>query len=102
MVNHRPPVPEDVHADAVDRGLLRYCPICDAFEQTGKRIGVLGGDRHALAEALFLRTYSPDIVMISLTGEGWTPTPRRSPTRPGSASSRHPSRGSTSRATGWC
>lgn len=73
VVNHRPPVPEDVHADAVDRGLLRYCPICDAFEQTGKRIGVLGGDRHALAEALFLRTYSPDIVMMSLTGEGLDP-----------------------------
>ena len=33
---------------------------------------VLGGDRHALAEALFLRTYSPDIVMISLTGEALT------------------------------
>ena len=51
VVNHRPPVDEDTHADAVARGLLRYCPICDAYEQTGTRIGVLGGDRHALAEA---------------------------------------------------
>lgn len=69
VVNHRPPLPEDVHADAVGRGLLRYCPICDAFEQAGKRIGVLGGDRHGLAEALFLRTYSPDITLLSLSGE---------------------------------
>lgn len=72
VVNHRPPLPDDVHDDAVQRGLLRYCPICDAFEQTGKRIGVLGGDRHGLAEALFLRSYSPDITMLSLTGEALT------------------------------
>ena len=67
VVNHRPPVDEETHADAVARGLLRYCPICDAFEQTGKRIGVLGGDRHALAEALFLRTYSRDVTCIALS-----------------------------------
>lgn len=68
VVNHRPPLADAVHADAVARGLLRYCPICDAYEQTGRRIGVLGGDRHALAEALFLRSYSADIVMVALTG----------------------------------
>ncbi|PAU97213.1 NAD(P)/FAD-dependent oxidoreductase [Paracoccus salipaludis] len=67
VVNHRPPVDEETHADAVARGLLRYCPICDAFEQTGKRIGVLGGDRHALAEALFLRTYSRDVTCVALS-----------------------------------
>lgn len=72
VVNHRPPLPEEIHDDAVQRGLLRYCPICDAFEQTGKRIGVLGGDRHGLAEALFLRSYSPDVTLISLTGETLT------------------------------
>ncbi|HRO14573.1 MAG TPA: NAD(P)/FAD-dependent oxidoreductase [Paracoccus sp. (in: a-proteobacteria)] len=66
VVNLRPPVGEEDHDAAVARGLLRYCPICDAYEQTGKRIGVLGADRHALAEALFLRTYSPDIVMVAL------------------------------------
>lgn len=69
VVNHRPPLTDEVHDDAVQRGLLRYCPICDAFEQAGKRIGVLGGDRHGLAEALFLRTYSPDISLLSLSGE---------------------------------
>ena len=67
VVNHRPPLDEETHADAVARGLLRYCPICDAFEQTGKRIGVLGSDRHALAEALFLRTYSRDITCVALS-----------------------------------
>lgn len=68
VVNHRPPLDEDTHADAIARGLLRYCPICDAFEQSGKRIGVLGGNHHGLAEAMFLRTYSRDITLIALTG----------------------------------
>lgn len=66
VVNHRPPLAEPDHADAVQRGLLRYCPICDAFEQTGKRIAVLGGDAHGLAEALFLRSYSPRVTLLAL------------------------------------
>ena len=73
VVNHRPPIDEAQHADAVARGLLRYCPICDAFEQTGKRIGVLGGDTHGLAEALFLRSYSRDITMLGLASVTLTP-----------------------------
>ena len=32
--------------NAVRRGLVRYCPICDGFESRGKRIAVIGfGDR---------------------------------------------------------
>lgn len=73
VVNHRPPLDEAQHADAVARGLLRYCPICDAFEQTGKRIGVLGGDTHGLAEALFLRSYSRDITLLGLVSIALTP-----------------------------
>lgn len=66
VVNLRPPVDKDTHAAAVACGQLRYCPICDAFEQTGKRIGVLGADDHAVAEALFLRSYTDDLVMLTL------------------------------------
>lgn len=66
VVNLRPPLADDVHADAVARGLLRYCPICDGFEQQEKRIGVLGADDHGLAEALFLRTFSLHITLLTL------------------------------------
>lgn len=66
VVNLRPPVDEDTHAAAVAAGQLRYCPICDAFEQTGRRIGVLGASEHAVAEALFLRSYTDDLVMLTL------------------------------------
>lgn len=72
VFNHRPALPASVHDDGVQRGLLRYCPICDAFEQTGKRIGVLGNDRHALAEAMFLLSYSKDVVVFPQATPDWT------------------------------
>jgi thioredoxin reductase (NADPH) len=33
--------------EAVGRGLVRYCPICDGFEASDLRIGVLGGAHDA-------------------------------------------------------
>lgn len=85
VVNHRPPLDEDTHAEALARGLLRYCPICDAFEQTGTRIGVLGGDRHALAEATFLRSYSRDITCVALSHVDLTEDERAEADRAGIA-----------------
>lgn len=66
VVNLRPPLTEAVHDDAVARGLLRYCPICDGYEQTGKRIAILGADMHGVAETLFLRSYSSDLTLLAL------------------------------------
>jgi thioredoxin reductase (NADPH) len=54
---------------AIDRGLLRICPICDGYEAIDKRIGVIGGGRHAVKEAKFLRTYSNDITLIHIRSE---------------------------------
>lgn len=48
------------------KGLLRQCPICDAFEFTGRRIGVIGGDAHCVREALFLRYYSAHVVVLGV------------------------------------
>ncbi|HAH66349.1 MAG TPA: NAD(P)/FAD-dependent oxidoreductase, partial [Rhizobiales bacterium] len=28
---------------AIERGLLRICPICDGYEVIGKKVGVIGG-----------------------------------------------------------
>ena len=42
VVNNRPDMPGDIHDAALARGLLRYCPICDAYEVTDRRIGVIG------------------------------------------------------------
>jgi thioredoxin reductase (NADPH) len=47
-----------------DQGLLRECPICDGYEHTGQRVVVIGADEHAAREALFLRHYSPRVLLL--------------------------------------
>jgi thioredoxin reductase (NADPH) len=51
---------------AVQRGLVRQCPICDAYEVIDQRIAVIGHGDHGAREALFLRTYSPTITLFTL------------------------------------
>lgn len=53
-------------ADAVRRGLIRHCPICDGFEVSGQRIGVIGFGAEGAGEALFLRTWCDDITLLTL------------------------------------
>ena len=52
--------------DAIYRGALRFCPICDGFEAKDKRIGVLGTLRMAASKARFLRTYSRDVLLLPI------------------------------------
>lgn len=65
--NRRPAIEGDAHRDALDRGLLRYCPICDGYEARGQTIGVIGADSHGVAEALFLRIFSGEVTLIPHT-----------------------------------
>ena len=68
VVNNRPDMPAEIHDAALARGLLRYCPICDAYEVTDRRIGVIGTGGHGAREALFLRGYSADVTLIAPDG----------------------------------
>src|SRR4051812_44612278 len=63
--NRRPPMEEKLHDDALARGLVRYCPICDGYEVTDKRVGVIGSDSHGVAEALFIRSYTADVTLVA-------------------------------------
>jgi len=65
VANRRPPMDEALHDDALARGLIRYCPICDGYEVTDRRVGVIGSDSHGVAEALFLRSYTADVTLIA-------------------------------------
>jgi len=65
VVNNRPSIPEPLHRDALGAGLIRYCPICDGYEVTDKRVGVIGTDSHGMKEALFLRSYTRDVTLVS-------------------------------------
>src|SRR3546814_13163907 len=42
VTNHRPRIEQEAHDRGVAQGLLRYCPICDAYEIRGRRVAVLG------------------------------------------------------------
>lgn len=65
VVNNRPPISPDVHDEAVRRGLLRYCPICDGFEVTDQRVAVIGTRDHGANEAAFVRMYTRDVTLIA-------------------------------------
>jgi thioredoxin reductase (NADPH) len=70
--DHLPEIPGAEHA--VRRSVLRICPICDAYEATGKRIAVIGDSQRAEREADFLRTYSSSITLVHI---GTTHDPER-------------------------
>jgi thioredoxin reductase (NADPH) len=65
VTNRRPPMDEELHDQALARGLVRYCPICDGYEVTDKKVGVIGSDSHGVAEALFIRSYTADVTLIA-------------------------------------
>jgi thioredoxin reductase (NADPH) len=48
------------------RSLLRFCPICDAFEAIDKRIAVIGDSALGEREADFLRNYSDQVTLLHI------------------------------------
>jgi thioredoxin reductase (NADPH) len=69
VVNKQPPISPELHDVAMARGLIRYCPICDGYEVTDKRVGVIGNRSHGFKEAVFLRTYTRDVTLIAPDSE---------------------------------
>ena len=62
VLENKPPLAHV--AEAVKRGLIRTCPICDGYESRGKSVAVMGSGEHAAAEALFLRTYTDKLSLL--------------------------------------
>ncbi|WP_457093938.1 NAD(P)/FAD-dependent oxidoreductase [Microvirga sp. P5_D2] len=53
--------------NAVQRGLVRYCPICDGYESRDRKIAVISYGAHGIGEAVFIaRTYSRDVTLLTL------------------------------------
>jgi thioredoxin reductase (NADPH) len=65
VTNRRPPMDETLHDEALERGLIRYCPICDGYEVTDRKLGVVGSGGHGVAEAIFLRGFTEDVTLIA-------------------------------------
>lgn len=65
LTNRKPPMDPELHDDAMARGLIRYCPICDGYEVTDKRVGVIGSGKGGVGEAIFMRSYTADVTLIA-------------------------------------
>ncbi|MCG7392465.1 NAD(P)/FAD-dependent oxidoreductase [Microvirga sp. ACRRW] len=64
-VDIEPDLPNVPHA--VQRGLVRYCPICDGYESRDRKIAVIAYGAHGIGEAVFIaRTYSRDVTLLTL------------------------------------
>jgi thioredoxin reductase (NADPH) len=61
-----PPLSLPDREEAVGRGRLRFCPICDAYEVTGRKIALASTRRCRIQEALLLRGYTADLSLITL------------------------------------
>jgi thioredoxin reductase (NADPH) len=51
--------------EAIAKGCIRLCPICDAYEVTGRKLAVYGRAADGVGHALFLRTYSDDVTLLT-------------------------------------
>ena len=64
----------DLHPDlerlreATLAGAVRWCPICDGYETTDRRVAILSKGHAGVSHALFLRTYTRHLAL--LTGIG--------------------------------
>jgi thioredoxin reductase (NADPH) len=50
-------------------GLVRWCPICDGFEQLDREIALIGSANDCIGHARFLRTYSRRLVLVAMPGD---------------------------------
>lgn len=57
--------------DAIRRGLVRHCPICDGYEVIGRRVAVIGKGEKGAREALFIRHYSDRLTFFDRGPAGW-------------------------------
>lgn len=48
-----------------EQGLIRYCPVCDAYEFQDKKIVTLVNDEHGFKASLFLHRYSNDMQIVA-------------------------------------
>ena len=64
VVDHHPDLPGVERA--IERSLVRICPICDGYEATDKAVAIIGDSDKGVREAAFLRTYSDRVTLIHI------------------------------------
>jgi thioredoxin reductase (NADPH) len=56
------------HDEALAAGYLHYCPVCDGYEVSGKRVTVFGSGHHGVKESLFLRNFTDEVELVCPSG----------------------------------
>ena len=62
VVDHHPDLPGVERA--IERAVVRICPICDGYEAIDKAVAIIARDDRGVREAAFLRTYSDRVTLI--------------------------------------
>ncbi len=75
MTDHEP-LP-GLSGRATQRGIVRWCPICDGMEATDCKVVVLGEAGHGVPHALFLRTWTRDLTLVLPPGARLPPRQHR-------------------------
>lgn len=65
VVDRRLDMPDVIHNEALARGLLRYCPICDGYEVTDRNVAIVGSGKHGFDEAMFVRSFTRSLSLVS-------------------------------------
>ncbi|MBA2657343.1 MAG: NAD(P)/FAD-dependent oxidoreductase [Tatlockia sp.] len=69
---------EDIEPDlpniekGIQQELIHHCPICDGYELINKKIVIIGKGKEGLKEALFIRNYTPHIILVDLENTHWS------------------------------
>jgi thioredoxin reductase (NADPH) len=66
LIDNRPDI--EGFEPGADGSLVRYCPICDGYEAAEKEICVFGSVEEACGKALFLRTFSKSVTLLTRDG----------------------------------
>ncbi len=64
VTNRRPEMHDTLHGEALRRGRLRYCPVCDGYEVTDRDVAVIGTGARSAREAEFLRAYTDRVTLV--------------------------------------
>lgn len=54
-------------ADAVQQGLLRYCPVCDGYEVRDQAVGLIADEGADASEALYLRHFTDRVTVFRVS-----------------------------------
>jgi thioredoxin reductase (NADPH) len=54
---------------AIRRGFVRHCTICDAYEVIDRKVAIIGYGKCRIREALLLRVYTADLTLLTLGKE---------------------------------